>query len=80
MKKRHYYILLFTSLAVILGCFYGMLSLAMAKKFELKNPTDCISVVTGQNLCLWENILQGSIGGAILLMLFFIYKLALQKR
>lgn len=80
MKKRNYYILLFISLAVILGCFYGMLSLAMAKKFELNDPSDCISLATGQDLCLWENILQGSIGGAVLLMLLCIYKLALQKR
>ncbi len=80
MKKRHYYILLFTSLAVIPGCFYGMLDVAMSKKFELNDPSDCISLATGQDLCLWENILQGSIGGAILLMLLCIYKLALQKR
>lgn len=69
--------LLFTSLAVILGCFYGMLDVAMAKKFELKNPSDFISVVTGQDLCLWQNILQGTIIAATVLLLFCIYQVAL---
>ena len=80
MKKRHYYILLFTSLAVIPISFYGLLNNAVSKKYELNDPSDCISLETGQDLCLWENILLGSIGGAILLMLLCIYKLALKKR
>jgi hypothetical protein len=80
MKKRHYYILLFTSLAVLLIGFYGMLSLAMAKKFELKNPTDCISLVTGQDLCLWQNVLYGIIAASTLLLLFCVYKVALDIR
>lgn len=80
MKKRHYYIILFISLVIIPISFYGLLNNAVSKKYELNDPSDCISLETGQDLCLWENILLGSIGGAILLMLLCIYKLALQKR
>lgn len=80
MKKRHYYIILFISLVIIPISFYGLLNNAVSKKYELNDPSDCISLATGQDLCLWENILLGSIGGAILLMLCCIYKLALQKR
>lgn len=72
--------LVFTSLVALLVSFYGMLSLAMAKKFELKNPTDCISLVSGQDLCLWQNVWYGVMAAGTLSLLFCIYKLALDIR
>lgn len=77
LKKRHYYILLFINLAVLLISFYGMLNLAMAKKFELKNPTDCVSTISGQDLCIWQNVLYAIMAASTLILLFCVYQVAL---
>lgn len=80
MKTHYNYILLFVSLAGIASSGMGLLNNAVSKKYELNDPADCISKTSGANLCLWENILLGSVIVFSALLLYCIYALALKKK
>ena len=57
-RKLLYFLLLIISITGILVCPYGILNTMVSLKYETENPGDCISIVSGVNLCLTIRILQ----------------------
>lgn len=51
-KKTLFYILLGISFLGIPIFAFGILNTMVSQKYETKDPADCISHVTGQDLCL----------------------------
>jgi len=78
MKTRYYYLLLFLSIIGIITSFVGLLGNSVSKKYELDDPTDCISQTSGADLCIRENILLCILIFSIILLLFYTYKTAIK--
>lgn len=78
MKTRYYYLLIFLSIIGIITSFVGLLGNSVSKKYELEDPTNCISQTSGANLCIMENVLLCMLLFSIILLLFSTYKTAIQ--
>ena len=68
MKRILYLTLLGLSILGIPLFAFGIINTGVSLKYETNNPTDCISLVTGQDLCLTIKILQGLIVLCILII------------
>jgi hypothetical protein len=81
MKKIFYLSLLTISILGIPLCIFGIVNTGVSLKYETNNPNDCISLVTGQDLCLIIKTLQGLFIICILIaaMLLFFRKKLLTK-
>jgi hypothetical protein len=77
VKKRIYTSLLLFGLAGISLSIWFSLGNAISQKYELNDPDDCISMTSGNNLCLIEDVLTGTLIFSGILVIFSIYKLAL---
>ena len=44
---------------------FGIINTMVSLKYETDDPTDCISLVTGQDLCFTIQVLQGLIVACI---------------
>lgn len=51
MSKKFYYILLTVIILGIMLFVFGIINTMVSLKYETNNPGDCISVVTGSDLC-----------------------------
>jgi hypothetical protein len=51
---------------------FGIINTMVSLKYETENPTDCISSVTGQDLCLTINIFKGLILVCVILIIALI--------
>lgn len=77
LKKIFYYIaLIISGLGIPLFAF-GIINTMVSLKYETENPTDCISSVTGQDLCLTINVFKGLI---LILVIIIILLIAFRKR
>jgi ABC-type Mn2+/Zn2+ transport system permease subunit len=81
MKKIFYLTLLAISILGIPLSIFGIVNTGVSLKYETKNSNDCLSIVTGQDLCLTIKILQGLFVICILVaaMLLFFRKKLLTK-
>jgi hypothetical protein len=77
MRKTIYYILVLISLIGIPFFSFGVLNVMVSLKYETDYPPDCISAVSGKNLCLiiWEYK-----GLAVLCLATFVLLLVFRKR
>ncbi len=80
MKNRIFYALLCFGLGGISLSIWMLLSISVSQKYELADPADCISAVTGNDLCLREDIFITTLIISGILMMFSMYKLALDIR
>lgn len=77
MKKSIYYIILSLTFIGIPLFAFGILNSMVSLKYETENLTDCISLVSGADLCLTINVLKAL---TFLCIVSFIILLILRKR
>jgi len=65
-KKIIFYTLIGLSVLGIPVFAFGIINTMVSLKYETNSPTDCISLVTGQDLCLTIQVLKGLIVTCIL--------------
>lgn len=53
MRRAVYHAIISILILVILVSVIGVVNTYVSLKYETGNPKDCISVVTGRDLCLW---------------------------
>ncbi|WP_313270325.1 hypothetical protein [Epilithonimonas vandammei] len=53
MRRAVYHTIISILILVILVSVIGVVNTYVSLKYETGNPKDCISVVTGRDLCLW---------------------------
>jgi len=58
IKRIIFYILIGLSILGIPVFSFGIINTMVSLKYETENPTDCISLVTGQDLCMTVQILK----------------------
>lgn len=56
MKRGLYYLLLFSSLMCVPLFWFAALNTAVSLEYEVAEPGDCISLVTGWDLCLVKKV------------------------
>lgn len=71
-KRILFFVLLGLSLLGIPVFIYGIINTGVSLKYETQNPTDCISTITGQDLCLTIHILKGLIIVCVLIIVLLI--------
>lgn len=76
MRKKIYYVLLLISILGIPFFLFGIVNTMVSLKYETENPNECISLVSGQDLCLTIRILQSLV---IICILFTILLLVLKR-
>jgi len=65
-KKIIFYTIIGLSVLGIPVFAFGIINTMVSLKYETDSPTDCISLVTGQDLCLTIQVLKGLIATCIL--------------
>lgn len=58
MRKTVYNTIISLLILVILVSVFGVINTQVRLKYETENPKDCISVITGRDLCLWIKSLK----------------------
>lgn len=53
MRKTVYNAIISLLILVILVSVFGVINTQVSLKYETENPKDCISIITGRDLCLW---------------------------
>lgn len=53
MKKTVYAAIISFLILVIMVSVFGVINTELSQKYETANPRDCISLITGRDLCLW---------------------------
>lgn len=76
-KKIIFYVLIGLSILGIPVFAFGIINTMVSLKYETEDPTDCISLVTGQDLCLTIQVLEGLI---ILCIVTIVLLLVFRKR
>lgn len=66
IRKIIFYVLIGLSILGIPVFAFGTINTMVSLKYETDNPTDCISLVTGQDLCLTIQVFKGLIIACIL--------------
>jgi ABC-type Mn2+/Zn2+ transport system permease subunit len=73
-KKIIFYTLIGLSVLGIPVFTFGIINTMVSLTYETKNPTDCVSLVTGQDLCLTIQVLKAlivaCIASIVLLIIF----------
>jgi hypothetical protein len=59
IKKIAFYVLIGLSILGILVFTFGIINTMVSLKYETNNPTDCISLVNGDDLCFAVKVLKG---------------------
>ncbi len=77
LYKTIYYILLSISILGIPIFSFGILNTMVSIKYETENPNDCISLLSGQDLCFTINVLEGLI---VICVIALIPLLIIRKR
>jgi hypothetical protein len=77
LKKAIYNIILTLSILGIPLFIFGILNTMVSLKYETEKSTDCISSVTGQDLCSTINVLKGSV---LIFVLLLVGLLTFKKR
>jgi len=71
-KKTIFYILIGLSVLGIPVFLFGIINTMVSLKYETENPTDCISLVTGQDLCFTIQVLKALIVACILTIILLL--------
>jgi len=72
LKRRIYNIVLLIILSGIPIFAFGIVNTLVSLKYETDLPTDCISVITGRNLCAAINLFRGLILFCIILVVLLL--------
>ena len=81
MRRKVYYLVIALLINCILFSIYGVINTMVSIKYETENPGDCISLVSGKDLCSVISGFQNTIIiNAALLIMLTIFRKKLQKR
>jgi hypothetical protein len=69
MTLRTINIFLIVFILTFIYTVLAYLDIMVSLKYEIDNPTDCISKITGNNLCRLKSIYIGAIGTTFLLVI-----------
>ncbi|WP_312823763.1 hypothetical protein [Epilithonimonas sp.] len=58
MRRTVYNAIISILILVILVSVFGVINTQVSLKYETENPKECISVITGRDLCLWIKSLK----------------------
>jgi len=72
-RKLIYFSLLVISILGILVASYGVVNTIVSLKYETENIQDCVSNVSGDNLCNTIRNLKIMFESCVLLLIFLIY-------
>jgi ABC-type Mn2+/Zn2+ transport system permease subunit len=72
-RKRFFYLLLIISIIGLFICPYGIINTMVSLKYETENITDCISLVSGENLCITIRNLKISFIICLAVLIFLLY-------
>lgn len=64
-----FYMLIGLSVLGIPVFAFGIINTGVSLKYETENPTDCISLITGQDLCLTVHVLEALIVACVALII-----------
>lgn len=78
--RKFYWALFIIEITIIPICCFAILNTMVSIKYETENPGDCISLISGGDLCQTILHLKLIIGVCILGILISIYQLALKKK
>ena len=80
IQKTFFYILIILSVTGLFICSYGIINTMVSLKYETENITDCISLVSGENLCITiRNLKVLFITCLIILILLLYFKKGILK-
>ena len=72
-RKLFFYLLLTLSIVGLFICPYGIINTMVSLKYETENITDCISLVSGENLCITIRNLKISFIICLIVLIFLLY-------
>ncbi len=72
-RKTFFYLLLILSIIGLFICPYGIINTMVSLKYETENMTDCISLVSGENLCIMIRNLKISFIICLIVLIFLLY-------
>jgi ABC-type Mn2+/Zn2+ transport system permease subunit len=72
-RKAFFYLLLILSIIGLILCPFGIINTMVSLKYETENITDCISLVSGENLCITIRNLKISFIICLIVLIFLLY-------
>ena len=80
MKKVLYAFVLGISFLAIPVLLFGIVNTMVSQKYETDYPQDCISVISGDDLCLEIKIMKGLVAFSVLVItLLLVYRKRILK-
>lgn len=73
VRKAFFYLLLIISITGLFIFPYGIINTMVSLKYETENITDCISLVSGENLCITIRNLKISFIICLIVLIFLLY-------
>jgi len=74
-RKIVFYILIGLSVIGIPISVFGIINTMVSLKYETKSPSDCISLVTGQDLCMTIQMLKAlTVAFVLIIMLLLVFR------
>jgi len=80
MVKTTYIIILFSNFILLILSAFAIIKSMVSLKYEVNKADDCISMITGSDLCFRKVIFQYIFIFSIITILFSIYKVVLKKK
>ena len=72
-RKAIFYLLLILSIIGLILCPLGVIDTMVSLKYETENLTDCISLVSGEKLCITIRNLKISFIICLIVLIFLLY-------
>lgn len=79
MGKRTYIIILFSNFILLVLSAFAIINSMVSLKYEVDKSNDCISMITGSDLCFQKVIFQYIFIFSIIAILFSLYQVVLKK-
>lgn len=72
-RKAIFYFLIILSIIGLILCLFGVIDTMVSLKYETENIQDCISLVSGENLCVTIRNLKISFIICFIVLIFLLY-------
>lgn len=72
IKRIIFYISIGLSILGLPVCVFGMINTMVSQKYETENSTDCISLVSGQDLCLTIQVFKALIFACVVTIILLL--------
>jgi ABC-type Mn2+/Zn2+ transport system permease subunit len=72
-RKAIFYLFFILSIIGLILCPFGIINTMVSLKYETENMKDCISLVSGENLCITIRNLKISFIICLIVLIFLLY-------